>query len=329
MNDDSNNDVYKKLINNKITIPNSLTGLSKMSGNLTGLHAKQAISTIGLSRKALYTVPKIPATTFRNMQKMQRLSSVAYAKNIMTPSIKLINEVFKSTNTANQVLKSTANISKIINNNLSLFAKRLGESLKPIRAIGVLASNQYVYWNYLSSDFIDGIIAAGDIDKFMTSYYSKDNYKLIESEIVEIRRSIISKKIKKVFSQAVSSYRREQYEVAIIGMLVVVDYLLTNCSGETTTSINRRGSAILEKLFHNEDVGAEDYSLLTLAMTFEQMTKSISAHRDFADGDEPNKINRHWTLHGRSSRMAEQIDCIKMINFIYSILLIQKLDEKN
>ena len=69
----------------------------------------------------------------------------------------------------------------------------------------------------------------------------------------------------------------------------------------------------------------DEYATLTLALTLEKTLDSFSAFSDFSK-KEPKGLNRHWIAHGRSTRKKTKLDCVKMINLIYGLLLIEQLD---
>ena len=60
-------------------------------------------------------------------------------------------------------------------------------------------------------------------------------------------------------------------------------------------------------------------------MTLEKTLDSFSAPSDFK-GKEPKGLNRHWIAHGRATRKKTKLDCVKMINLIYGLLLIGELE---
>lgn len=62
-----------------------------------------------------------------------------------------------------------------------------------------------------------------------------------------------------------------------------------------------------------------DYNYLYF--TYKPSIAIFFENKSFCDF-EPLKLNRHWVLHGRSKRIASKLDCIKVINLIYSICLI-------
>lgn len=62
-------------------------------------------------------------------------------------------------------------------------------------------------------------------------------------------------------------------------------------------------------------------------LTFEKTMELFSTNFDFK-GEEPKELNRHWIMHGRSRRRKTEHDCVKLIYFIYGILLIDEFGKK-
>ena len=44
--------------------------------------------------------------------------------------------------------------------------------------------------------------------------------------------------------------------------------------------------------------------------------------------DEPETINRHWLLHGRSDFEIDEMDCIRLFNAVQSLCMIVKVEAK-
>lgn len=295
-----------------------------------GLINAQLISNNTFARLSKATTIKIPKSPLVNVQispAMKSLTDINRIRFNENPFMSHIRRMQIVSDSMQRSIKPLVDFQRRANKIFEGLSK-IGKAFRPFQAIQILANNQYVYWDYLSNEFVNEIIDAGacdNVDDFMINYYENRKDENIEYVIKGIKTSIISKPIKKMFTQAISAYRRKQYAISLAGLFVIVDFLLTNCSGNATTSIYRRGEAILEKLDNDETIESEELSILTLTMTFESMIKSISKSSDFETGEEPINLNRHWILHGRSERMIEQSDCIKIIYFIYSILLIQKI----
>ena len=61
--------------------------------------------------------------------------------------------------------------------------------------------------------------------------------------------------------------------------------------------------------------------MFSLFYTFNKTVEIFTANSDF-HGKEPKGLNRHWIAHGRSRRKKTKLDCVKLINLVYGIILI-------
>ena len=206
-------------------------------------------------------------------------------------------------------------------------AKKLLEHSKPYKAIKIISENQIVFWNKPNSKLVDLLINAdqSDVDEIMEKYYMKDKDYSLESVIDETKVAFQSEFITRLYNQSISAYNLQQYELCIIGLFAIVDYLLSSVSGIAAVGIRKRGEIILNKLESNEELESEEYSIFCLSYTFDAMTEKIQLHFDFGKDSEPKEINRHWLMHGRSNRNISRMDCIKIINYIYSIIIINEI----
>ena len=92
-------------------------------------------------------------------------------------------------------------------------------------------------------------------------------------------------------------------------------------SGDPTHRPDPRFALILEKFEKNEELNREEYSLATLLLTFDGMIHTLYSTVPFSSV-EPSSLNRNWIIHGRSRSQKNRLDCIKLINFLYAIILV-------
>ena len=56
--------------------------------------------------------------------------------------------------------------------------------------------------------------------------------------------------------------------------------------------------------------------------------QTFSTNQYKFDDPEPKILNRHWIMHGRSLRRKTKLDCVKMIRFIYGIILLDEIAQQ-
>ena len=122
---------------------------------------------------------------------------------------------------------------------------------------------------------------------------------------------------------AINCYNNAEYTGTAIILLVIIDDVLsqlsnmiTNTSGEKR--LNRISSFDMKIADGRNNLIINIYSTL---YTFLIVGKSIFERSDFSK-IEPDKINRHWIMHGKSRRKISKADCDKLIRFIGAIKVI-------
>ena len=216
-------------------------------------------------------------------------------------------------------------------NNISSFAKRFKEAIEnaapvilSMDTLTKLGESQFVYWNYFDSEFMKLISFSDNVNKTLREIHEKSKYKEMDKTMELCYNHILISPYKKIFSQSENAYRQKYYDLSLVGFLSIIDGLLSDvsCSAKLT-SIFKRGECILKKLrkeklssFRNEEL-----AYVTLMFTFKSTMESLSTNVPFTE-KEPKNLNRHWIMHGRSRRRKTKLDCLKLVNFIYGIILI-------
>lgn len=62
-------------------------------------------------------------------------------------------------------------------------------------------------------------------------------------------------------------------------------------------------------------------------ISYNNFIRNLYQKSDFS-ADEPETINRHWLLHGRSDFEIDEMDCIRLFNAVQSLCLIVKAEAK-
>lgn len=184
---------------------------------------------------------------------------------------------------------------------------------------------QFVFWDYMTEEFVDEIVDSENISKTLREQMLRDRFSKVNRTIDKTLSSPAMQKHKRLYSQSAEAFRDGNSDLAVTGFTSVFDGLLTDISGNPTSRLGPRIDVIKKKLDNDEFLDNDEYAMLTLALTLEKTLDSFSAPSDFK-GKEPTGLNRHWIAHGRSTRKKSKIDCVKMINLIYGLLLIVDLE---
>jgi len=164
-----------------------------------------------------------------------------------------------------------------------------------------------------------------DCDKIMQSYYKNDDYanfiNLFETYKDNIHLSQHKTTLKKTYDLFLVG---EYSHILVYSLVAIFDSVLSNVSkndahyfSERLNSLNKIASV---KIF-------EPQTLITFAFkcTFNAMERFNDNSYKFENGIEPPELNRHWIMHGRSKKQFNEIDCLKLFNFIFSTLYISEL----
>ena len=119
----------------------------------------------------------------------------------------------------------------------------------------------------------------------------------------------------------------EMYDIAAVGFTAIIDAVLSEATQNPTHRPKDRYSAVLDKLMAEEFVADEEHATLILFMTFNASEKSFYETIPFSD-EEPQLLNRNWIMHARSQREYTRIDCIKLLRFLYGIILVDYIDSQ-
>ena len=153
--------------------------------------------------------------------------------------------------------------------------------------IEIMGEAQFVCWEYLSTGYIDSIINSDNVNKTLREHLELDRYRKVNNTIKKTLSAPVMCKHQRLYLQSVHAFQNGDRDLAVI-------------------------------LSHDE------YALVTLVMTFEKTLHSFSKSIPFSE-KEPKELNRHWIAHGRSSRKKTKLDCVKMINMIFGLLLLGEL----
>ena len=206
-------------------------------------------------------------------------------------------------------------------------SRTMVEAFRPILAVHKLADVQFVFWEYMTSDFIDEIMNSEDVNKTLREIIVRDKLKKVNETIEKTYTAKVMRKHRRLYIQSVETFRLGHCDLAVLGFTSVLDGLLTDISKQATHKLGPRVEAIMAKLENEEILDCDEYAMLALSITFEKTMYSFTAHSDFSEA-EPKELNRHWIVHGRSRRKKTKLDCVKMINLIYGTLLVDEIENK-
>lgn len=213
---------------------------------------------------------------------------------------------------------------KLYSPNLQAFNESIQKILDnipiAIKATEKLGNEQYVCWERFSDEVAEQIMHTCFIDELLLNHETEGSSPKIDTTIEKCATHYLMAGRELLFSDIVSAYRSELYTLVVTGLFSLIDGILSEVTNDNDFRISPRIQRLLdeENKINPEYKGAKEYILLT---TLSKTTSSISASLDFGSF-EPLCLNRHWFAHGRSTRTCSQLDCIKLFNYLYGIMLV-------
>lgn len=200
-----------------------------------------------------------------------------------------------------------------------------------LQAAERLGDKQYVLWQSIDRELAESIIQAEDIDDIMQGYYESNNGEQINTMLEHCREAEIIQPQSDLYSQIEWSYRNERYNLAAVGLMALLDGMMAVASGDIGTSLKKKLDLIMNKMSLEQMLSKEEVSILTFTKTIQATNNTMFAHSDFSQVAEPQEINRHWIVHGRTTRQYTKLDCIKMFSMLCGIILLDEMnkEEKN
>lgn len=232
--------------------------------------------------------------------------------------------MFQSRNpnaTDEQIAEAEKAIRELIENVADFWKEEVS---KPLMAIERLGKNQYVCWEDPGKEGYARILESERLNEWLLACANEAELKEMASRAL---MHPLLQQHTQLMEQAFHAYESGSYALAILGMLATIDALLSNISGMiNSTGMMQRINSILVKLSQKIPVTKRELKDAYLVCTTAITLKGLTINRNFDEPD-PEGINRHWLMHGRSRREISRLDCIKMLRLINGILLMHELAE--
>ena len=257
-----------------------------------------------------------------NMPDFSKLAEIARkTQEMMRPIVEAAQRV-------QEVIRPLVEIATKYREQITNTLVGIAEIARPFAAIRIMGEAQFVYWDVMDSQLIDDLIEANNPNKTLRAFVSKNKFAYVNNTIDKCINNPKIQRHLRLFSQSVNAFRYGDSDLAVNGFTSVLDGLLSDISGKSTHKLQPRIKAIEEKLETDAVLDNEEYAILTLALTFHETMETFSAPAPF-DKKEPKGLNRHWIAHGRSRRKKTKLDCVKLINLICGLLLINEVEDKS
>lgn len=232
------------------------------------------------------------------------------------------------------------------------FQKRLEEVIKPIRdnlnkstevlrgisifsniirANDALIDLQFVFTDYLSSKISEEILDALSIEAWVDNYYFENSEERFCKLLNRCKAHLQTETERRLLCECEQAYINQSYHLACIGLFSLTDGVLSEITESNQTSVAKRLNIINDKIVTNTTLDEYDARFFCIFQAMyrvsEDNDKSIIKCRELFEssdfnGLEPKYLNRHWTIHGRTERIFNRLDVLRILQWIDGLFYI-------
>lgn len=193
-------------------------------------------------------------------------------------------------------------------------------------ALNKLSQVQLIYFGMIPDGVCLDIINSNKPDEILYEYLKGSNFDNIQDTILKSKVILKDYACKKLYTQSISAYKRNQHTLACVGLTTILDSIISIISNSDITSFKYRLELVYADLTIGRVINAQDVDTIIASLALEQAMCKFVEYSDF-DQSEPQNMNRHWIMHGRSIRNYNKLDCIKLIGMVYSLLVIGNMNQ--
>lgn len=192
------------------------------------------------------------------------------------------------------------------------------KTILPINATIKLAEKQYVSLSCPDETLADEIMRADNVDSLLND--NPETQKLIDRAIDELAKASLIKPYDALFRQTITAYKSELYDLAVLGLFAIIDGLLSDITMDRgSVKIKKRTEKAVNIEGIHVSIDMADINKAIQKTSLLRVAELLSESKPFS-GDEPEKLNRHWAMHGRTRTNKTKADCEKLILFIYGLI---------
>lgn len=214
--------------------------------------------------------------------------------------------------------------------NISLLLSGISNFATWSAAIDKLAKVQIVFTDDLNFEFARIINNSNDVENEIKHYYFDNSYEKMNNLIQRCKDSELLQDYASFFYEIMNSYNNEDYQLACLGLFAIIDGLLTDISNLNKTNYKVRIKTITDKIDKRLPLNQLDRKLLCIYQSInsnEVFNNSILGNADL-NKKEPDNLNRHWLLHGRTNKKYTRYDCLKIFLWIEALIILNDNLEK-
>ena len=196
-------------------------------------------------------------------------------------------------------------------------------------AIEKMAQRQIMFSDDISIDFAEAICNSDNIDTLVEDYYFGTDTHHIDIVMNRCDKAKCLRDYQNLFLQITDTYSRQQYHLACIGLFAIADGLMADISTmKKSTSFEKRIKSIEQKMADKIELDTIDRRTFFIHLQFDSLgdnlSNSVFGFSDFTK-DEPNELDRHWLLHGRTHKTYSRYDFLKILLWIDQLVFLDSI----
>lgn len=195
-------------------------------------------------------------------------------------------------------------------------------------AIDKMAEKEIVFTDDLSIDFAKEIYNSPNVDSLIQKYYFQNNEEQMNKLIACCLNAKQVTDYNVLYTQIVDAYQRKHYQLACTGLFSLIDGVLADVSNMiTVTNFNKRITSIENKLSTKVELNELDRKTICIYNSVDSLKSSFFGDSRFSE-TEPDTINRHWIIHGRTRKKCTQYDFLKILLWLDGIIFLADISSK-
>ena len=158
------------------------------------------------------------------------------------------------------------------------------------------------------------------LDAFFIDFYSGKEFPLM---CKHIQAAIENVGQRKRFEECIDTYKQGMYSTSLTTLTSVLEGLLS-CYSDNPQDVR-----IKKICMHYVEEEKNKHNMIRCLCwtSMLEYTKVLFEKSDFSQ-NEPGTTNRHWILHGRTSKIGQQADCLRLFNALSTIACIKAFESK-
>lgn len=204
--------------------------------------------------------------------------------------------------------------------------RRVAESIPSINQITMLveklAAEQYVVVYKLPRTVLD-ICNVDSIGRVVEKHIVTTQFINEVADMCENTENIL-------FVQAVEAMKKGDYNLALLGLTATLDKVLADYSGmNSNVNIKKRCDQIVKSIKSKGEIFIDELEGIDylLFISYYTAIESFGNHANF-DDPEPEMLNRHWIMHGRSNKVFDKTSCFKLLCMIAGTIRLGKISNQ-